>query len=247
MKKYLSVFSLVARESLFRISALWVASAVIQTVLFYFAVLSEDMKKTQLLYRAFEYKQWISGAFALTLLLTGILLMKTGMEFRTKTGYTLRRLRISERSIFLLQSTYNSLMLFLLLLFEFVFMFALMNFGKGFIDEKFITNQTVYTGFYISDVLHNVFAGRDIVMVLRNILMMLSLGFNLSAFSMAWRRGKKYIFGVLLLVIICFLFFAINPGMNYDKTTDITYIAISVLMLVSAVVINLRRSEDYDA
>ena len=246
MKKYLSVLTVVARESLFRITALWTASAVLQTVLFYFAVLSEDVQKTQVLYRAFEYKQWISGAFVLTLLLTSVLLMKTGMEFRTKTGYTLRRLLISEKKVFLIQGAYNCLMLFLLLFFEFVLMFALMNYGTLLIEEKYITNQTVYVGFYASDVLHNVFAGRDIVMVFRNVFMMTSLGFNLSAFTMSWRRGKKYIAGIILLVIICFLFFAVSPSMQYGISTEISYLVFSVFMLAAALIISLRRSECYD-
>ncbi len=247
MKKYLSVFAVTARESIWRISFLWLISAVLQTVFFYREMFSEKVQGTRLVSEAFspyEDKITVPVIFALTLLLTGILLMKTGMEFRTKTGYTLRRLRITEKQVYLIQSSYNCLMIFLLFLFETAFCFALVNWGTTFFDPKYITNQTVYLTFYSSEFLQNMFAGRNILKAARNIFIIISLGFNLSAFSYLWRRGSKYIFGVVLLVACSFLFWWSPDYGGYAE--DVGFLITAVGMLITALSIVKSRREEYD-
>lgn len=246
MKKYLSVFTVIARESIFRISFLWLISAVLQTAVFYFEMNSEHVQQTRLIAEAFspyEDKICIPLIFALTLLLTGILLLKTGMEFRTKTGYTLRRLLISEKKVFVIQSIYNCIMIFLLFVFEAVLCFIFSNWGTTFIEPQFITNQTVYITFYSSEFISNMFAGRDIMILVRNIIIIATLGFNLSLFSYSWRRGKKYLFGVLVLVAAAVLFLW-SP--DYDYIEDITFSVTALGSLVIALGIARTRREAYD-
>ncbi len=246
MKKYLSVFSVIARESIYRISLLWLISAALQTAVFYFEMNSEHIQQTRLIAEAFSPygdKICIPLIFALTFLLTGILLMKTGMEFRTKTGYTLRRLLISEKQVFVIQAVYNFIMVLLLFVFETALCFILSNWGTAFIDAQFITNQTVYLTFYSSEFISNMFAGRDIMILVRNLVIMASLSFNLSLFSYSWRRGKKYIFGVLILVAASLLFWW-SP--DYDYVDDITLSVTAVGTLLIALGIVRARREEYD-
>ena len=247
MKKYLSVFSVIARESIWRISFLWIVSAVLQTVFFYREMLSENVQSSKMVAKAFtsyEDNITVPMLFALTILLTGILLMKTGMDFRTRTGYTLRRLRITEKQVYVLQSVYNSLMLFILFLFETALCFAFVNWGTTFFDARYITNQTVYLTFYSSEFLSDMFAGRDIINILRNLLMIASMGFNISCFSHMWRRGRKHILGALLLVIWSFMFWWCPGFGNFEN------VAISVAsagMLVAAVGMVRSGGKEYDS
>ncbi len=246
MKKYLSVFSVIARESMVRVSLLWIVSAILQTAVFYKQMFSERVQDRKFLSEAFntyDDKICIPLIFALTLLLTGILLMKAGMEFRTKTGYTLRRLRISEKRVYMLQSLYNCLMIFLLFVFEVSLCFALVNWGTSLIEPEYITNQTVYLTFYTASFLQEIFAGRNIVAVIRNILIVLSLGFNLSAFSYLWRRGSKYVFGVLVLVACAFLFWS-APDFSYVENIPITVAAAGTIFIAWGIV--RSRREEYD-
>lgn len=247
MKKYLSVFSVIARESIYRISLLWLISAALQTAVFYVEMNSEHVQKTRLIAEAFSPygdKICIPLIFALTFLLTGILLMKTGMEFRTKTGYTLRRLLISEKQVFVIQAVYNFIMILLLFVFETALCFILSNWGTAFIDAQFITNQTVYLTFYSSEFISNMFAGRDVMLIVRNIIIMLSVGVNLSLFSYSWRRGKKYIFGVLVLVVAGVLFWW-SP--DYSYVEDITFSAVALGSLLIALGVAHTRREEYDS
>ena len=246
MKKYLSVFTLVARESLYRISLLWVLSALAQTVSFYYAVIYKDVQSTMAFSRAFAY-DGISPAviFGITVLLTGLLLMKTGMEFRTKSGYTLRRLRMEEKKVFLVQSAYNSIILFMLLLSEVVLIFILINAGYLRFDEKFVTNQSVYLSFYESPFVQNVFCGKDILRAARNILMVLSGGVSLSAFTFLWRRNKKFIPAVLLLAVLA-LSFTMGAGIS-DVEFDAGILLAAAVMLFWSVYAVMKRGKEYDA
>lgn len=247
MKKYLSVFTVIARESIWRLPVLWAVSALLQTAVFYTNMFSERVLDNKIISDAFNYysdRIGLSYVFSFTLLLTGILLMKTGMEFRTKTGYTLRRLRISEKQVYVIQALYNCLMIFLLFVFEVSLCFALANWGTTFIRADYITNQTVYITFYSTSFIYEIFAGRNIVTVIRNILIILSLGFNLSAFSYLWRRGSKYIFGILVLSAAVFIFWT-SPGFNYTENIPVALTAVGTLLIALGIV--RSRREEYDS
>ncbi|MBO5396170.1 MAG: hypothetical protein J6A97_04740 [Clostridia bacterium] len=247
MKKYLSVFTVIARESIWRLPVLWAVSALLQTAVFYTNMFSERVLENKIISDAFNYysdRIGLSNVFSFALLLTGILLMKTGMEFRTKTGYTLRRLRISEKQVYVIQALYNCLMIFLLFVFEVSLCFALANWGTTFIRADYITNQTVYLTFYSTSFIYEIFAGRNIVTVIRNILIILSLGFNLSAFSYLWRRGSKYIFGILVLSAAVLIFW-ISPGFNYTENIPVALTAVGTLLIALGIV--RSRREEYDS
>lgn len=246
MKKYLSVFSVIARESMVKISVLWVISAVLQTVFFVREMVRGKANDTKLISYAFDLfddKIGLPVVFGVTVLLMGILLIKTGMEFRTKTGYTLRRLRITEKQIFVIQAVYNCVMLFMLFVFEAALCFFLVTWGTTRIDAELVTNQTVYLTFYTTGFLKEIFAGRNIVTAIRNIIFIIALGFNLSAFSYLWRRGSKYIFGVLVLVVCAFIF-AAGTGLSYTENIPLSVTAVGVLLIALGIV--KSRREEYD-
>ncbi len=247
MKKYLSVFSLVARESMVRVSLLWALSAAVQTAVFYKQMFSDRVVNDKFLSEAFSYDNdelCLPFVFFLTLLLTGLLLMKTGMDFRTRTGYTLRRLRISEKQIYVIQSAYNCLMIFMLFVFETALCFFLAKWGTTFIETELVTNQTVYLTFYTASFLKEIFAGRNIVTVIRNLFFIASMGFNLSAFSYLWRRGSKYVFGVLVLVAAAIIFW-VSPDFEYIENIPVTVVAVGTLIIAIGMV--RSRREEYDA
>lgn len=248
MKKYLSVFSVIARESILRISFLWIVSAVFQTIIFYTEMnFSDNVRESNLISEAFfSYSDKISVPliFELTLLITGILLMKTGMEFRTRTGYTLRRLAITEKQVYLLQTAYNCLMIFIMFISEVSLCFALVNWGKTLIEPQLVTNQTVYLCFYSSGFLQNLFAGRNILIIVRNLLVIISLSFNLAAVPFMWRRGSKYIPGILLLAAFSFLFWwAPEYGTNAENAG---ILLLATGMLIAAVSTVFSRRKEYD-
>ena len=106
MKKHSSVLMLLARSTIYRVLALLVLLAVIERVLFGRALpygqFGEDGLKT-----CFS-ESYIAWAFGLYFLLLTALLCTTGCALGSRTGDTLRRLRISEKAVFLWQCGYNA-------------------------------------------------------------------------------------------------------------------------------------------
>ena len=246
MKKYISVFSVIARESMVKISVLWVISAVLQAVIFVREMVRGKANDSALISYAFDLfddKIGLPVVFGLTIIITGFLLMKTGMEFRTRTGYTLRRLRITERQAYVVQSVYNCFMLFMLFVFETALCFFLVKWGTTRIDAKLLTSQTVYLTFYTTIFLKEIFAGRNIVMVIRNLFFIAAMGFNLSAFSYLWRRGSKYVFGVLVLVAAALLFIE-GPDWGYVENITVTVVSVGILLIAIGMVRSRRKEYD---
>ena len=54
MKKYLSVFTVIARESIWRIPVLWAVSALLQTAVFYTNMFSERVLENKIISDAFN-------------------------------------------------------------------------------------------------------------------------------------------------------------------------------------------------
>lgn len=246
MKKYLSVFLLIARESLYRLVFLWAVSFVLQGAVTQLAlndVVTETFVASPLMLFSGAHFT-VPRIFYVTFVLTAVLLCKTGMQFSSKTGYTLRRLLISEKAVFVIQSIYNLLMLFMYYAFSAGFYLVLMNISVKQFPAELITVQTVYKTFYESGFFANLIGGRDVLRVIRNLLTFASLGVNYAAFSFMFRRGKKWIPAVFY-VAACFVFILRTDNLGALET-DVAFIAVAVIMLYSALAVVLTRREQYD-
>ena len=84
---------------------------------------------------------WIFGAAAL---LMTLLLCRTGMERRTKPGYLLMRLSVSERWVFVWQSVYNVFCYFLLWAWQILTGMLLCLLYTKLAPPEFLTGQTVF-------------------------------------------------------------------------------------------------------
>lgn len=251
MKKYLSVFSLITRESIYRLTLLWIVSAFAQLAcLTYNFYIDTNNSKLQLHSLSVErlFQSWndshISFVFYISLILFVLLLVKTGMEFHSKTGYTLRRLRISENKVFILHGIYNSVTLLMFLVAEVFLFFIFVLVIKNYFPEEIISSQTLYKTFYRSDFIHGLFAGRDILRAVRNVFAMSALGFNLASFSTLIRRGKKWFPAVILIALFYFLY-AEGAGLS-QVAFDIIFTAISVVFLITSIIYTVTRGEQYD-
>lgn len=244
MKKHLSVFSLTARESIYRIIFVCLLSGTVQTVAFILmAEKLAEIKEIPTISDVFtlSYVRFIFFAF---LLVIYILLSKTGMQFNSKTGYTLRRLKVTEKSVFIWQSIYNFIILLITLLFEVVLCYSLAKAATQILPEKFIEGQSLYMAFYENEFLQNLFAGRDIARIIRNIIALISLAVNFAAFSYLFRRGKKW-FGAVIVTAVSFILFVNNQDISYLRQ-DVALILFFAIMIFAAAASVCLRGEQYD-
>lgn len=233
MKKHISVFSLIMRESIYRIFFTWLLSAGVQITVFLLALKNLKEEYIPTLTQVFD-NSYITVLFFITVIAVAVLLCKTGMQFNSKTGYTLRRLLISEKAVFGWQCIYNIIILMLTWLFEVVLCFMLLKIGTNLLPEEFITNQSIYLAFYKTQFIQNLFAGRDIARIVRNILTVISLGVSFSAFSYQWRRGKKWLVAPLATAVLLFYIMNISE-LGYDIASIFAMLIALVTSLITVI------------
>lgn len=246
MKKYISVFRLSARESLYRLVLLWVLSFALQGTLTFFAlkdVLTRaEIPSVPMLFGGTHFA--VPVIFFITLILTAVLLCKTGMQFSSKIGYTLRRLSVSEKTVFVMQSIYNFIMLLLYYVFSVCFYFALISLCAKQFPAELITVQTVYKTFYENGFFANLIGGTDVLRIIRNVTTLASLAVNYAAFSFLFRRGKRWI-PAAVYTASCFIFILRTDDLG-ALTTDVAFISVAVFMLWAAAAYVITRREQYD-
>lgn len=202
MKKHLSVFMLMARSSIYKILGLLALMAAVEGALFCFVLSRGDVGGAYSLELMIQQSHilWVFGA---GFLLMTLLLALTGCEGKSKCGYTLKRLSVSERWVFFWQSVYNVLCYLLLWAVQILIAVALCRLYEGLAAPEYVSGQTVFLAFYRSDFLHSLLPFEDAVFWVRNAAFALSLGVCAARFPLAQRAGKRF---TEVIVLVCGVF-----------------------------------------
>ncbi len=235
MKKYLSVFSLFISGSFFKLIALFLVMLVSQLLLFYTklpygftdAVGIETVVATSK----------ISIIFLLGFLLTAVILNITGADFSSKCSYTLKRLRISEKEVFVCQSIYNTFCFLTLWLMQCItviaayFIYVQHYSDIEIVKQNFISNQTLFLATYRNDFLHSIFPMDDVLRLVRNILFTVFLGFGSAGFSYL-SRNKTFCFEFVAMAITAVGYFAVEwDDLSDDIVPMIICVCLTAFML----------------
>lgn len=213
MKKYLSVFSLYIRSSIYKLIAVIILMAAAQILLFNIALNSDYATAGTLM--GVESLIDVSRAplvFGAAFTAVTVFLILSGCEFGTKQGYTLRRLAVKEKSVLLCQTGANTLLYGLLLISETLISYVLCMMYIKFaetpeIAEKaLISNQTVFLAYYRSNFLHALLPLNDIFKHISNLVALLGMGFTGAVFPYFLRRKRISLEVFILMLFICFNF-----------------------------------------
>ena len=215
MKKYLSVYMVYVRSSIYKVLLLLVAMASVQTLL-YFNVAREIAGDSVLSEKYIGIEHFIENsnmgvAFAVALVLISVILCYAGCEFSGRQGYTLRRLRISENKVFLVQVGVNAMFYIMLWLWQIMVVCFLMLLYKRDVPAEIYTNQTFMLSFYRSGFLSGLMPMGNLVCLVRNIIWILALAVT-SAFFPYLQRRRKIGFSVIVMLVIVIAGFV--PGDN---------------------------------
>lgn len=225
MREHLSVLMLMARSTIYKVLGIFFLMAAAEGGLFYLALNravateapgagSLEMEGPQMNITGMEQvfqQSRIIWIFALTFLLITALLCLTGTEFGGKQGYTLRRLSIPERTIFLWQAFYNTCCFFLLWAVQLFIVLALCKLYAEKMDPVAVTQQTVFLAFYRNSFLHSLLPLAEISRYARNVLLVLGLGISSAYFPFRQRRGETGV-QVIILTAIALIFFSRSMG-----------------------------------
>lgn len=228
MKKHFSIWMLMARSTIYRALGLFLALAVVDGALFALTpwIVEQNMGKTASLVSgkpvAVELEQmfqYFPIVFGICLLLLTALLCLNGCEFGTKQGYTLRRLRVSQREIFLWQAAQNALCYFLLWAVQTSLVVILCRYYVAHCQEitiwhpGMVNDQTVVLAFYRNSFLHSLLPLADVWRWVRNAVGCAALGVCAAAFPAQQRRGHRSVAAAILAVLSA-LFFVQPMGYN---------------------------------
>ena len=242
MKKHLSVFMLMARSSIYKVISVLFAMTVAELGLFYERMKVWAVGDTYNLESMIEGSHivWVFGA---AFLLITIYLCQTGCGFSSKTGYTLQRLSISERMVFVWQSIYNMMCYSLLWFVQILVVFGVCSLYVTMAPEGYVTNQTIFLAFYRNDFLHSLLPMEDAGFWFKNVLIVFSMGICSAHYPMAQRRGKK-IQEVMFLTACIVVFFVGELG---EYIAPIMIICCSMLCVIYAVVQVFSKDEEENA
>lgn len=210
MNKHSSVLWLMIQSTFTKIVGLLAGMVAVEFVLFWQAVL--HMKSSNYgLEQAISQGRipWVAAA---GLILMTALLCLTGAERSGgRTGYTLQRLAISEKSVFVWQAVYNASCYLLLWAVQVVAAVGLGHLYMKIADPAMVTGQTIFLAFYRSEFLHSLLPMAEMTRWLRNIALLVGLGMSSAYFTYAQRRRRGN--GELLSLLgLTLLFFSASVG-----------------------------------
>lgn len=164
-----------------------------------------------------------------------------------KQGYTLRRLRITEKETFVCQLIFNSLTYAMLIMAELITLMIISGMYFKFssacelYSEDFVTHQTLFLSFYRNDFMHSILPLDDIPRHIRNVFYILGMGITSAAFPYLMRR-KKICFEMPVLAVI--IIFTFND--SFEAYSEIALSVWTVLFAVWATVRCMREDVAYE-
>lgn len=235
MKKHISVLMLFAGGTIWKVLGIMVLLAVANWgVLYYFS------GQQVMLYNVFDFAFWVF--IPMMVLLTWVL-ARMGCAYGSQTGYTVWRLRISERSYFLWQSLYNTLCYFILWGVQALVLYGFALWYTATADPSLIGEQTIFLSFYRSEFAHGVLPIEDVWMWIRNIVLFIGMGITSAHFSyqqrfgrhgnevmimmvltgMCWRRGlEDHSMDVLAMIMGgCLIALALYRGLKWRSDDEV--------------------------
>ena len=189
MKKYISVFSLIAKNSIYQIAGLLLLLVAVDSALAWYYLFVRS-------YGLSTFFQNGTGRLGMVLavifVLIAVVQIRRGDIYSGPQGYTMRRLVISEKAVAVLQILYNLLCWLILwgvqVLTVFVICKIYYTFGADAGDP--LVNQQIFLLFYISPLLHSLLPMEDVLAWVANVVMVVELSVA-SAHWAVLRREKK--------------------------------------------------------
>lgn len=242
MKKHLSVFGLFARSSIYKVLGILGLMCVAEIGLFVLKFAGEA--KAEYVGR-FEYYVGVSRieiCLALAFIFITFALCLPGTEFASKVGYTLRRLSVSERAVFYHQVVFNTIVYIFLWAVQIGLLYGFGLWYSATVPSAFANNNSIFLAFFRDDFMHTILPLSEVMLWIRNFLLVITLGFASAEFPYIQRR-KKYSSFIIPVTIFMLLFFITGIG----GVENIIFSVLLFIIVVSKCLCNIyHKEESYD-
>ena len=251
MKKHLSVLGLFVRSSIFSVLGIILLMGAVEALFFHMELNKALTAYTAGVGGSFPLperlldRSAVNVYFALAFILTTVVLCLPGCAFRTKTGYTIARLSISETAVTLWQILCNTLMYLLLASAQTVIAYGLCQYYTAAAPAEFTSTQTVFLAFYRHEFLHSLLPLADAALWIRNGLLAISLGVATATFPLK-QRAKKVSVMVISIASLSIVFFERGIGEFGQIAINVCILLIAICELLGFVLIGIREEADED-
>lgn len=212
MKRYISVFEMIIRSSFYKVLGILALLSVVELGSFYIAM-QQPLASMQPNLEEIVDQSYFIYMFAIAYLLMTVVLVLSGANIGSMQGYTLQRLRIKEKKVFLLQCIYNVLCYVLLWATQVGVLFVASNYYMTHKTDAILTNQTVFLAFHRNDFMHNILPMQDTLNWVLLFVIIVCTGCFAADFTKMQRRGKV---AWILIVFVATAFVAFPRGLNEE-------------------------------
>ena len=187
MKKYISVFEMITRNSIYKVIAVLLGMVALEFALWTNAIQSLYETPNLSLETMIENSRYVY-VLGLAFVLITVVLSIMGCNIGSNQSYTLSRLSISEKKVFLLQSVYNSICYLLLWVTQLAVL--LLSAGDYMKKASETSNQTIFLAFYRNDLMHSILPLDDVIGWFVLFFIIVACGIAAAGFTYQQRRGK---------------------------------------------------------
>lgn len=229
MKRYLSVFEMITRSSIYKVLLVLVGMVVAEAVCFYMTMLAP----VEFNFEGYIDQSHYSLIFKIAYVLVTLVIVFPGMNVGSTQSYTLQRLRIKEKRIFWLQALYNTLAYVILWGVQLVvILVSAMIFQKNLPTEAIWSHQTMFLAFYRSDFMHSILPLEDGPGWWLLGIVIIGTGIVTAEFTRQQRRGK---FAIELLFMVVATLLSFPRALSYEYI----FLVIALVFIIIAMVIRL--------
>lgn len=205
MKRYLSVFEMITRSSIYKVFAVLLIMAVTELAACYIA-LQQLLEEIQPSLEEIVDQSYFLNFFRIAYVVVTVVLILSGMNIGSMQSYTLQRLRIKEKWVFVLQSIYNILCYLLLWTVQVVVLLMVSSYYMDHETDVILGNQMVFLAFHRNDFMHSILPFQDILGWFTIFFFLLGTGIMAASFTKRQRSGKIGWSLFLFVAAICICF-----------------------------------------
>jgi len=239
MKRYSSVFEMIARSSIYKVLAILGGMVIAEAISCYTTFFNEapyykevtpDMESSLAAYIGWTDFEWI---FKIAYVLITIVILLSGMNLGSTQSYTLQRLRIKEKRIFWLQTLYNTLAYVLLWGTQLVvILVSVLVYQNNLPKGEVWNNQSLFLAAYQNKFLHSILPLEDGPGWWILGFVMVGTGFFAAEVTRLQRCGK-FAIEILIWVVAVVFFFPREVGYEFTPLV--------VALVVALIIMGMRR------
>ena len=205
MKRYVSVFEMIIRSSIYKVIGIFAIMAVGEIILLTLAW-NQPIAALQP-----SMEEWVENSRIFVPFLAAYwvitkVLASSGTNVGSMQSYTLQRLRIPEKKVHLLQCIYNIFCYTLLWISQFLILLVATDFYMKYKTGAVLTNQTVFLAFYRNAFMHSILPMEDIFGWFMLGFYIVMTGILAASYARNQRRGKVTwaLIIFIALAVVCF-------------------------------------------